>query len=68
MALGKHKKTQEGRLRKERSDSLAINLATDYPEFKGLAPSTTLGTLEKKFGVSGVNQVRKALKKTQNQG
>lgn len=63
MALGKHKKTQKGRIRKERGDSLAVNLAQDYPEFKKLPPRTRLDALEKKFGVSGVDQVRKALKK-----
>jgi hypothetical protein len=63
MALGKHQKTQQGRLRKERGDSQAKNLAKDYPEFKRVPGNTRLDTLEKKFGVSGVNQVRKALKR-----
>ena len=67
MPLGKHKKTESGRIRKERGDSLAENLAKDYSEFKNLPSRTRLDSLEKKFGVSGVNKVRKALKKSQNQ-
>ena len=63
MPLGKHQKTGKGRFRKERSDSLAGNLAKDYPEFNSINPRTKLGTLEKKFGVSSVNSVRKQLKK-----
>ena len=63
MPLGKHSKTNEGRYRKERGDSQAKNLAKDYPEFKKVAPSTRLDTLEKKFGVTDLAGVRKALKK-----
>lgn len=63
MPLGKHSKNESGRIRKERSDSLAGNLATDYPEFKDINPRTKLGTLEKKLGVESLDQVRKALRK-----
>lgn len=63
MPLGKHKKTSEGQFRKERGDSLAKNLAKDYSEFESLPGNTRLDALEKKYGVSGVGQVRKALKK-----
>ena len=31
MKLGKHQKTEEGRFRKERSDSLMENLSKEYP-------------------------------------
>jgi len=60
--LGKHTKNETGKFRKERGDSLAKNLAKDYPEFRKLQPNTRLDTLEKRLGVSGVNAVRKALK------
>jgi hypothetical protein len=67
MALGKHKKTEEGRLRKERGDSLAKNLAGDYPEFKSVSGNTKLATLRKKFDVDSLNGVRKALKQQNSQ-
>jgi hypothetical protein len=63
MPLGKHKKTDEGRIRKERSDSLAGTLAQDYPEFEKVDPRTKLGTLKKRFDADSLNEVRKALKK-----
>jgi len=63
MPLGKHTKTDEGRFRKERSDSLAGNLAKDYPAFKDINPRTKLGTLEKKLGVTSVKAVVAELKK-----
>jgi len=62
MPLGKHGKNNDGTIRKERSDSLAKNLAKDYSEFKNVPPQTKLGTLEKKFGVDSLSQVRKILK------
>lgn len=64
MPLGKHTHNpSSGRIRKERSDVLAGTLAQDYPEFKNLNPRIKLGTLEKKFGVESLGQVRKVLRK-----
>jgi hypothetical protein len=63
MALGKHQRTQVGTFRRERSDSLAINLREEYPEFNKVHGSTKLGTLKEKFGGSSLNEVRDALRK-----
>jgi len=63
MPLGKHTRNPSGRIRKERSDSLARNLRKDYPEFERVHGNTKLGTLEKKFNVDSLSQVRKKLKK-----
>ena len=65
MPLGKHQRTESGRFRRERSDSLAKNLATDYPEFERVHGSTKLGTLKERFGVDSLNEVREALRKTE---
>ena len=64
MALGKHERTESGRFRKERSDSLAKNLAKEYPEFDHVHGSTKLGTLKDRFGVDSLNDVREALRKS----
>ncbi len=63
MALGKHERTESGRFRKERGDSLAKNLRQDYPEFEKVHGSTKLETLKEKFGVDSLNQVREKLRK-----
>jgi hypothetical protein len=63
MALGKHSRTNEGRFRRERGDSLAKNLRQEYPEFKNVHGSTRLDTLKDKFGVDSLNAVRKELRK-----
>ena len=63
MALGKHQKTEEGKFRRERGDSLAGNLAEDYPEFSKVNPRTRLDTLRERFGVETLNEVRKELRK-----
>lgn len=62
MPLGKHTRNPSGRIRKERSDSLAKNLREDYPEFKKVHGNKKLGTLEKEFGVDSLSQVREKLK------
>jgi len=62
MALGKHERTQSGQFRRERSDSLAKNLAKEYPEFKSVHGSTKLGTLKERFGATSLNEVREALR------
>jgi hypothetical protein len=52
MPLGKHTKTSKGTLRRERGDSLAGNLAKDYPEFKNIPAKTRLDTLRNKFALN----------------
>ena len=63
MPLGKHTKNDEGRFRRERGDSLAENLAEDYPEFNNVPPRTRLDTLRDRFGVDSLDEVRKELRK-----
>ena len=63
MALGKHVRTETGRFRKERSDSLVKNLKKEYPLLAGINGHTKLGTLEKKLGVDSLDGVLKALRK-----
>jgi hypothetical protein len=63
MVLGKHEPTASGRFRKERADSLAKNLAEEYPEFKQVHGSTKLGTLKDRYGVDSLNDVRDVLRK-----
>ncbi len=62
MPLGKHQHTEHGGFRRERGDSLAGNLAKDYPEFEKVNPRTKLETLRERFGVDSLNQVRKKLR------
>jgi hypothetical protein len=62
MPLGKHERTESGQFRRERSDSLAKNLAKDYPEFKAVPGNTKLGTLKDRFDATSINEVRKALR------
>jgi hypothetical protein len=66
MALGKHERTESGRFRKERADSLAKNLAKEYPEFEQVHGSTKLGTLKDRFGVDSLNDVREILREQNN--
>lgn len=62
MPLGKHQHTKHAGYRKERSDSLAGNLAKDYPEFEKVDPRTKLGTLKDRFDVDSLNKVREKLR------
>jgi hypothetical protein len=62
MGLGKHTRTDSGRFRQERSDSLVKNLKKEYPVLRNVNGNTKLGTLEKKMGVSSLSKVLKALK------
>ncbi len=62
MALPQHERTLAGTFRRERADSLAGNLAKEYPEFRDVDPRTKLGTLEDRYGVDSLNGVRKALR------
>lgn len=63
MPLGPHTKTEKGRIRQERSDSLLGNLAKDYKILEQFNPRMKLGTLEEKLGVDSLDQALKALKK-----
>ena len=65
MALGKHKRTEKGTLRRERSDSTAGTLRQDYPEFNNVRADAQLGNIKKKLGLpadAGINKVRRALR------
>ncbi len=65
MALGKHTRTEKGRLRRERNDSTAGTLRQDYPEFAKVRADAELGNIKKKLGLppdAGIDKVRKALR------
>jgi len=62
MPLGKHERTQSGRFRKERADSLAKNLRQEYPEFENVHGSTKLGTLKRELDADSLNEVRRKLR------
>jgi hypothetical protein len=63
MPLGKHSKTNEGTIRRERGDSLVKNLKEDYPILDQFDDRTQLGTLRERFGVDSLDQLLKKLKK-----
>lgn len=64
MKLGKHQKTEDGRFRKERSDSLMDNLRKEYPVLNKLHGNIkTLGGAEKALGVDSLSQVLKGARK-----
>ncbi len=63
MPLGKHKKTNEGTIRKERGDSLVKNLKQDYPVLGKFDGRTKLETLRDRYGVDSLDQLLKKLKK-----
>lgn len=62
MPLGKHTKTEKGRIRQERSDSLLGNLAKDYKVLGQFNPRMKLGTLKDKLNVTSLDQVLKKVK------
>ena len=62
MGLPKHTRTEHGNFRQARGDEEAGNLANDYPEFNKVRSDTKLETLRKRFGVTSINEVRKALR------
>ena len=67
MKLGKHQKTEEGRFRKERSDSSMEKLRKEYPVLNNLHGNIkTLGGAEKALGVDSLSQVLKEAKKLQD--
>lgn len=64
MKLGKHQRTEEGRFRRERSDSSMENLRKEYPELNNLHGNIkTLGGAEKALGVESLSQVLKKARK-----
>jgi len=62
MALGKHTRTEEGTIRKERADSLVRNLSKEYPVLKQFDPRTKLGTLRDRYNVDSLDGVLKTLR------
>ncbi len=64
MKLGKHSKTEEGRFRKERSDSSMEKLKKEYPVLEKLHGNIkTLGGAEKALRVDSLSKVLKKAKK-----
>jgi hypothetical protein len=66
MPLGKHTHNKSGRIRRERNDSHAGNLAEDYPEFERYRIDKELGNIKKELGLpedAGINTVRKEIRK-----
>ena len=64
MTLGKHTKTEEGTIRRERGDALMKNLAKEYPALKQFNPNMKLETLRNKLGANSLDQALKVLKKS----
>ena len=62
MSLSKHKRTEEGTFRRERSDSLLKNLKPEYPALEQFNGNMKLGTLRDKFGVDSLDGVLKAIR------
>lgn len=63
MALGKHTKNSDGKIRKERSDTLIKNLKSEYPKLKNINGNKKLGTLLKELDVPSLSQALKKLGK-----
>jgi hypothetical protein len=61
MHLGKHQRTEEGRFRRERADSLVKNLKKEYSALHDINGNMKLGTLRDKLGVQSLSQVLKKL-------
>ncbi len=64
MSLPQHTRTKEGYYRRARGDELAGNLAKAYQEFNSVDPRTKLETLRRKFEVTSINEVRRALRRS----
>lgn len=65
MALGKHRRTEKGSFRRERSDSRAGTLRKDYPEFENVRADAKLGNIKRNLGLPAdapINEVRKRLR------
>ena len=63
MALGKHQRTESGRFRQERGDSLVKNLREEYPVLQKFHGSTKLETLRDEFNVTSLSQLIRKLNK-----
>jgi hypothetical protein len=64
MSLEQHKRTKEGRFRKERSDSLMENLKKEYPILNKLHGNIkSLGGAEKSLKVDSLSKVIKIVSK-----
>lgn len=61
--LGKHERNEDGRFRKERSDSLIKNLKKEYHQLDDINGNTKLGTLLEKYNIDSLSQLLKKLKK-----
>jgi hypothetical protein len=65
MSLPKHTRTGKGTFRRERGDSLAKHLRTDYPEFAAVHGNKQLRNVKQDLGLptdASINRVRKALR------
>lgn len=62
MPLGTHTKTEKGRIRQERSDSLLGNLAKDYKVLEQFNPRMKLGTLKDKLGADSLDEALKIIR------
>jgi hypothetical protein len=64
MGLARHRRTEEGTFRRERSDSTAGTLRKDYPEFYNVRSDAKLGNIKRRLGLprdAGINRVRSRL-------
>lgn len=62
MTLGKHTRTEKGRFRQERSDTLVGNLAKEYSVLEKFNPRMKLGTLKEKLNADSLDEVLKKAK------
>jgi hypothetical protein len=65
MPLGKHRRTEKGTFRRERSDSTAGTLRKDYPEFNNVRADAKLGNIKKDLGLrhdAPLSDVRRGLR------
>jgi hypothetical protein len=63
MGLGKHTRTQAGRFRRERGDSLLKNLKKEYPQLKDINGNMRLDTLRDRLGVDSLSKVLERLER-----
>lgn len=63
MSLPKHQRTEKGRFRRERGDSLVKNLKKEYPELEPINGNMRLDTLRERLGVTSLDQALKKLRR-----
>ncbi len=63
MGLGKHARTEAGRFRRERGDSLVKNLKKEYPQLKDINGNMKLETLRDRLGVDSLSKVLEKLER-----